>query len=245
MTTETLIPTAGRPEPEGVRAMFGRLAARYDRANSVLSMGMHYRWRARAVGEVAAKLAGRPKAKVLDAATGTGDFAFALAKRLGAEVAITASDFCEPMLDVAREKWMRRGGTIRFEAADLTALPYADGAFDAATVGFGVRNVGDLPKALKELRRVLAPGGRLVILEFGEGQGRGIERGFRAFLKVWLPFAGGRVTGDGEAYAYLDRSSQAFPAGDAFLAKLREAGFSAPRFETLSFGSVFLYVADV
>lgn len=245
MTTDTWTPTAGRPEPEGVRAMFARLAARYDLANSVLSMGMHYRWRETAVKEVAAKLAGRSSAKVLDAATGTGDFAFALSKALGPHVTVTASDFCEPMLDVAREKQLRRGGSIRFEAADLTALPYADATFDVATVGFGVRNVGDLPKALKELRRVLRPFGRLVVLEFGEGKGRGFERVFRAFLKVWLPFVGGRVTGDGEAYAYLDKSSQAFPAGEAFLAKLREAGFPHARYRTLSFGSVFLYVADV
>lgn len=244
MTTEALVPTAGRPEPEGVRAMFGRLAGRYDLANSVLSMGMHYRWRAAAVKEVARKLSGRHAAKVLDAATGTGDFAFALAKRLGPAVAITASDFCEPMLDVARRKQLSRGGSIRFEQADLTALPYGDGVFDAATVGFGVRNVGDLGTALCELRRVLKGDGRLVVLEFGEGQGGALSRAFRAFLKVWLPFAGGRVTGDGEAYAYLDRSSQAFPAGAAFVRELQAAGFSSVRYRTLSFGSVFLYIAD-
>jgi demethylmenaquinone methyltransferase/2-methoxy-6-polyprenyl-1,4-benzoquinol methylase len=200
VTTDMPVPTAGRRKPEGVRSMFRRLAGRYDRANSVLSLGMHYRWRRAAVKELAAAVSVRERVHVVDGATGIGDFAFALARVLGPTVAITASDFREPMRDLARRKLLANGGFIRFEPEDRTALPYADGTFDGVTVGFRVRNVGDFRKALRELWRVLRPAGRLVVLEFGEGQGGGLEA-LRVFLKGWLPFVGGRVTGDGEAYA--------------------------------------------
>lgn len=153
---------AGRLEAGEVRAMFDRIAGIYDVLNGVMTAGLHHRWRARA-----AALAGiGPGSRVLDVATGTGDLAIELSRHVGESGSVLGSDFSEAMLQRARAKASRmRAPNLSFEWADATKLPYPDGSFDAATVGFGARNFGDLAGGLREMARVVRPGGKVVVLE--------------------------------------------------------------------------------
>jgi demethylmenaquinone methyltransferase / 2-methoxy-6-polyprenyl-1,4-benzoquinol methylase len=197
--------------PEGVRTMFDRIAPVYDVMNRVMTAGLDVRWR-----KLAAAAAVRPGDRVLDAACGTGDLAIADLKAGAGKV--TGLDFSEEMLARARRK-----APLEWIQGDMLALPFADGTFDAATVGFGVRNVADLELALRELRRVLRPGGRLAILEIT--QPRGV---LRHFFHLWfdkvVPLLG-KVLPGGSAYSYLPASVKRFPNADALAALLRECGF--------------------
>ena len=199
--------------PEGVRTMFDRIAPVYDVMNRVMTVGLDIRWR-----RIAASAAVRPGDRVLDAACGTGDLAVA-DLRAGAG-RVTGLDFSERMLERARAK----APAVEWVHGDMLALPFAAETFDAATVGFGVRNVADLPLALRELRRVLRPGGRLAIL--GITQPRGL---LRPFFALWfdriVPLLG-RVLPGGSAYTYLPASVRRFPDAGALAVLLRDAGFS-------------------
>lgn len=201
--------------------MFDRIAGRYDLLNSVMTAGLHHAWRVRAVdrAEVA------PGDSVLDVCCGTGDLAFELAKRVGPGGRVVGCDFSEPMLDLAREKAARGGiESVRFEWADALQLPYDAGRFDAVTVGFGVRNFADRDKGLREMARVLRPGGRLVILEFTPPR----RPPFSTFYSLWfnriVPILG-RLTPNPEAYSYLAESVQGFPDPPGLAAKMDDAGF--------------------
>ena len=154
-------PRAGTLEEPQVRAMFDRIASFYDPMNSVMTAGMHHRWRERAADLATVG----PGDRALDVATGTGDLALALARRVGAEGEVVGSDFSEEMLAVARRKAGAAGAAITFEWGNALDLPYEDGRFDAATVGFGARNFSDLDRGLTEMARVVRPGGRVVVLE--------------------------------------------------------------------------------
>jgi demethylmenaquinone methyltransferase / 2-methoxy-6-polyprenyl-1,4-benzoquinol methylase len=191
--------------------MFDRIAPVYDVMNRVMTAGLDVRWR-----KLAAAAAVRPGDRVLDAACGTGDLAIADLKAGAGKV--TGLDFSEEMLARARRK-----APLEWIQGDMLALPFADGTFDAATVGFGVRNVADLELALRELRRVLRPGGRLAILEIT--QPRGV---LRHFFHLWfdkvVPLLG-KVLPGGSAYTYLPASVKRFPHADALAAMLREYGF--------------------
>jgi demethylmenaquinone methyltransferase/2-methoxy-6-polyprenyl-1,4-benzoquinol methylase len=197
--------------PEGVRTMFDRIAPVYDVMNRVMTAGLDVRWR-----KLAAAAAVRPGDRVLDAACGTGDLAIADLKAGAGKV--TGLDFSEEMLARARKK-----APLEWIQGDMLALPFADGTFDAATVGFGVRNVADLELSLRELRRVLRPGGRLAILEIT--QPRGV---LRHFFHLWfdkiVPLLG-KVLPGGSAYSYLPESVKRFPHADALAVLLRECGF--------------------
>lgn len=221
------------PDPDAVRSMFGRIAPAYDRGNAVLSLGVHAAWKRRAVREARCG----PGRRALDLATGTGDLAFLFRKRGAAVVGV---DLTRPMLDVARAK----GTGPEFVAGDATRLPLRDGAFDAATIAFGIRNVQDPLACLREMRRAVRPGGRVVVLEFG--QPRGLLRGpFRFYSRHVLPRVGGLLSGDRAAYEYLERTSAAFPSGDAFLALMTEAGLADATARPLTGGVAWLYVATV
>jgi demethylmenaquinone methyltransferase/2-methoxy-6-polyprenyl-1,4-benzoquinol methylase len=225
-----------------VREMFSSIAPRYDVTNIVLSMGVDRRWRRVAVRESGAG----PGAKVLDCATGTGDLALALRRAVEPGGSVLGTDFCAPMLEPAREKARRAGlEDVRFEVADVLALPYPDGAFDIATIAFGIRNVDDPVRCLREMSRVLRPGGRVVVLEFG--QPRGLWGAlYRFYSRLLMPAVGGLLTGNRSAYEYLPRTAAAFPAGDRFLGLMDQAGtFSARRARSLSGGIAFVYVGDV
>lgn len=230
------------PDPVAVNSMFGRIARRYDLANRLLSGGMDIWWRRRLVAAVAR---GKPGA-ALDLATGSGDVAFALARRLPPSTPITGMDFCQPMLDEAEIKknaaGVSRYANVTFRPGDGLALPLPDQAFDAITISFGLRNLADRPRGLREMHRVLRPGGRLFVLEFSQPQ-----RWFRPFyffyLRNVLPFIAGAVTGDRAAYVYLNETIEQFPARAALAAEIRSAGFPSVTSLGMTFGIVALHEA--
>jgi demethylmenaquinone methyltransferase / 2-methoxy-6-polyprenyl-1,4-benzoquinol methylase len=215
--------------PENVRAMFDRIAPVYDVMNRVMTGGLDLRWR-----RLAARAVVRPGDRVLDAACGTGDLAIA-DKKAGAD-RVTGLDFSEKMLARARRK-----ADLEWVQGDMLALPFADGTFDAATVGFGVRNVADLELAIRELRRVLRPGGRLAILEIT--QARGI---LRPFFSLWfdriVPLLGKMLPG-GSAYTYLPASVKRFPNAEGLAALMGECGFGDVEFRLLGGTIVALHTA--
>lgn len=221
---------SGRLPADGVRRMFDRIAPAYDAMNRVMTAGLDRRWRRVTVSEVV-----RRGDRVLDACCGTGDLALA-ARARGADV--VGLDFSERMLDRARAK----SGDIEWAQGDVLALPFEDASFDAATVGFGVRNVDDLDACLRELRRVLRAGGRVGILELTRPRGA-----LAPFYRVWLDRivpALGRALPGGSAYTYLPASVRRFPGPEELAAHLEAAGFSAVRFRLFAGGIVALHVAE-
>ncbi len=205
--------------------MFDRIAGRYDLLNSVMTAGLHHTWRVRAADQAEVG----PGDSVLDVCCGTGDLAFELARRVAPGGRVVGCDFSEPMLDLAREKAAEAGTeAVRFEWADALKLPYDDGRFDAVTVGFGVRNFANRDQGLREMARVLKPGGRLVILEFTEPR----RPPFSTFYSLWfdriVPVLG-RLTPNPEAYSYLAESVHSFPDPPGLAAKMDAAGFGRIR----------------
>jgi demethylmenaquinone methyltransferase/2-methoxy-6-polyprenyl-1,4-benzoquinol methylase len=221
----------GTLPPEGVRRMFDRIAPVYDAMNRLMTAGLDRRWRDEAAAAVV-----RPGDRVLDACCGTGDLAIAAAKAGGK---VTGLDFSEPMLARAREK----NPDIDWVSGDALGLPFPDGSFDAATVGFGVRNLDDLERGLAELRRVLKPGGRVAILEITRPQGV-----LAPFYRFWfdgvIPLAGTVLPG-GSAYSYLPASVRRFPAPQALAKLLDEAGFDEIRWRLFAGGIVALHTGRV
>ena len=203
---------SGTLEAGQVRAMFDRIAGVYDLMNGVMTAGLHHRWRARAVD--LAQVA--PGDRVLDVATGTGDLAIELASR---GCSVVGSDFSEQMLDRARAKDAR----IEWAWGDALDLQYDDGAFAAATVGFGARNFSDLDKGIREMARVVKPGGRVVILEITTPTKPPLSTFFRAWFDTIVP-ALGKVAGDPQAYEYLPASVRRFPDAQGLGRVLHEAG---------------------
>jgi demethylmenaquinone methyltransferase / 2-methoxy-6-polyprenyl-1,4-benzoquinol methylase len=219
---------SGTLEPESVRGMFDRIAPVYDAMNRVMTAGLDRRWRKLAVSEVV-----WPGDRVLDACCGTGDLAVEAERRGGRVVGL---DFSERMLERARKK----SGAIEWVQGDALALPFADGEFDAATVGFGVRNLADLEGGLRELARVLRPGGKVAVLEITRP--RGVLRPFfRFWFDVLVPLAG-RVLPGGEAYTYLPASVRRFPGPDDLSALFERAGFEDVRYRLLGGGIVALHM---
>jgi demethylmenaquinone methyltransferase/2-methoxy-6-polyprenyl-1,4-benzoquinol methylase len=223
---------------EQVNRMFDRVAARYDLLNSLMSAGLHHRWRERAADQ--AELA--PGDSALDVCCGTGDLTFELAKRIAPGGHVVGCDFSEPMLDLARDKAGSRGTDgVRFEWADALNLPYDAGRFDAVTVGFGVRNFADRDRGLREMARVLRPGGRLVVLEFTRPQ----RPPFSSFYSLWFDRIApilGRISDDPEAYAYLAESVRSFPAPRGLAERMdRAAGLEGIRYTILAGGIVTIH----
>src|SRR4051794_10698279 len=210
--------------------MFDRIAPVYDAMNRVMTVGLDVRWR-----RTAALAAVRPGDRVLDAACGTGDLAVA-ALRAGA-ASVTGLDFSPRMLERAR----RKEPAIEWLEGDLLALPFADASFDAATIGFGIRNVSDLELGLRELRRVLRPGGRLAILEITRPRGP-----LRPFFGLWfdrlVPLLG-RVLPGGGAYTYLPASVARFPEAEELARLMRDAGFADVRFRLLAGSIIAIHTA--
>ena len=220
----------GSLTPEGVRRMFDRIAPVYDAMNRVMTAGLDRRWR-----RLTANAVVRPGHRVLDACCGTGDLALEALRAGGTVVGL---DFSEPMLEQAR----RKSAVVEWVRGDLTALPFEDGSFDSATVGFGIRNVPELEAGLRELRRVLRPGGRLAVLEITRPRGP-----LKPFFRLWfdgiVPLLG-KILPGGDAYTYLPASVRRFPGPEDLAAVMRAAGFEHVEYRRLGGGIIALHVAS-
>jgi demethylmenaquinone methyltransferase/2-methoxy-6-polyprenyl-1,4-benzoquinol methylase len=221
-----------------VQQMFSEIAPRYDFLNRVLSAGVDRVWR---LAAVKAALEIRP-ARILDLATGTGDIALLL-KKVAPEVEVIGGDFALPMLELARQKAQRAGLAISFVEADALQLPFPDGHFDAVTIAFGFRNFADYKKALAELYRVLAPGGRLCILEFPPPPRGGLGALYRFYFTRILPLIGGLISGNASAYRYLPDSVERFPDPPTLATMMALAGFNT-RYQLFTGGITALHIGD-
>jgi demethylmenaquinone methyltransferase / 2-methoxy-6-polyprenyl-1,4-benzoquinol methylase len=232
------------PEPQ-VEAMFDRIAGVYDRLNSVMTAGLHHQWRRRAVD-----LAGvGPGDQVLDVATGTGDLAFELARRVGPDGRVVAGDFAEEMLAIARRKAAdgaagAGAAPVTFEQANALLLPHASDEFAAATVGFGVRNFSDLDQGLRELARVVKPGGRVVILEMTTPQKPPLSTFFSLWFERLVPLIG-RFAGDSDAYTYLPNSVRRFPGPAELASRMAGAGMTDISYVITAGGIIAMHVGTV
>ena len=217
--------------------MFDRVAGRYDVLNSVMTAGLHHRWRERAADR--AELG--PGDSALDVCCGTGDLALELASRVRPQGRVIGCDFSEPMLDLAREKAAERDADgVRFEWADALELPYDGERFDAVTVGFGVRNLADLDRGLREMARVLKPGGRLVILEITNPTRPPLSFFYSLWFDRIAPLLG-RFSDDPEAYSYLPESVRSFPSPERLAEKMDAAGFERIRYTVLAGGIIAIH----
>jgi demethylmenaquinone methyltransferase/2-methoxy-6-polyprenyl-1,4-benzoquinol methylase len=238
MAESTLFTT---DKKKNVRAMFDRIAFRYDFLNHFLSMGIDRYWRNRSVKQ----LKNISPKNILDIATGTGDFAVCSFRKLHPEH-VTGIDISEEMLEFGRKKIIRKKleSYITLITGDSESMPFEDQSFDAITVGVGVRNFEDLMAGLREMFRVLKPNGRIVILEFSKPGIFPVKQLYHFYFRFILPLMGRIISKDKTAYTYLHDSVLAFPDRDDFIKLLNEAGFGNTRFISLSFGIASIYVGD-
>jgi demethylmenaquinone methyltransferase / 2-methoxy-6-polyprenyl-1,4-benzoquinol methylase len=222
-------------EPQ-VQGMFDRIAGIYDRLNGIMTAGLHHQWRRRAadLAEVG------PGHRVLDVATGTGDLAIELARRVGDDGEVVGVDFSEAMLEIARAK----APTLRFETGNALALDYPDRSFDAATVGFGARNFSDLSLGVTEMARVVAPGGHVVILEITTPTRPPLSTFFDIWFDRAVPVLG-RLAGDADAYTYLPNSVRRFPGPEELAGLMWSAGLRRVRYLLTAGGIIALHVGEV
>ena len=228
-------------DPSRIKAMFGGISRRYDFLNHVLSLNLDSGWRRQAAAEACQE----PGLRVLDLCGGTGDLSVALAQGLAAPSLVVCCDFSLPMLARAAPKFVRAGldGRCVVIEADALRLPFRDGSFDAVTVGFGVRNLVDMPAGFREILRVLAPGGRLVVLEFSRPSGPVLSRVYSFYLKSVVPRLGDGASGRRGPYVYLARTIGDFPLPDLLAGMIRDAGFAAVGWQPLTGGIVCIHTA--
>lgn len=223
-----------------IRRMFGGIAPRYDLLNRLLSLARDRYWRREAVAQAQLPSGG----VALDVCTGTADMALELAEQFPSARAIIGVDFCPPMIRIAAEKVARKGLTnrIRLQVGSALALPFGADTFDAVTVAFGIRNLVDRKCGLAELCRVLHPGGVGIVLEFATPQGPLFGWLYRLYFHRGLPWLGGLISGDSQAYKYLPASVSAFPAPQELSRMMEEVGFHNVHFRTMTGGIVTLHV---
>ncbi len=227
------------PKGEQVEQMFDSIAPAYDFMNRAMTLGIDRRWRSKAVG-----MLGQPR-NILDVATGTGDLALLLARRIpGATV--TGIDLSEGMISVGRKKIAQAGleNRIKLVAGDCLALPFADNSFDCITVAYGVRNFADIPAGLREMQRVLRPGGRLCIIELSVPVNRVVKPFYNIYTRGVIPALGRLISHDSRAYSYLPESIAAVPQRSAMTALMEAAGLCNATFRPLTFGVCTIYLAD-
>jgi demethylmenaquinone methyltransferase / 2-methoxy-6-polyprenyl-1,4-benzoquinol methylase len=236
----TSTPVHGRPNGDKgayVRDMFARIAPRYDRANRVLTAGLDERWRRRAI----ALLAPPPGGRILDLCCGTGDLVFHLL-RTDPSLEVTGVDFCAPMLDCARARAPREArGKAEFVEGDAMSLPFADGAFDGATMGFSLRNVVDVDAVLREVLRVIKPGSRFVNLDVSKAPNKLWKRAFDLYFYGIVPLVGGIVGGSKQAYAYLPNSLTHHPNAIELRDRFVGAGFADAAYVPMMGGAIALH----
>jgi demethylmenaquinone methyltransferase / 2-methoxy-6-polyprenyl-1,4-benzoquinol methylase len=242
-------PTGSRDEREAglqVRGMFGQIAPRYDFLNHFLSASFDKLWRRRTAGRFSATLQ-NPSARVLDLCCGTGDLVFEFAKEArksrGAAPALIGADFALPMLELAKKKNAARQEKIAFLGADALILPFADSSFDLVSAAFGFRNLANYQGGLRQMLRVLRPGGALAILEFCEPEGGPLAALYRLYFTRILPKIGGAISGSGEAYSYLPGSVAKFPRPEILKGWMEQAGFKDVKYERWTCGAVALHTA--
>ena len=230
------------PNPEVIRSMFAKVAKNYDKANSVLSVGIHHLWRKKLV-----QLSNvRNGQSVLDCATGTGDLAIEFKKAVGPTGKVIGTDFCKEMMLTAPKKAQEQKLEIKFEQADVTQLPYEKNQFDVVSISFGIRNVSDPILALKEMARVCKPGGKIMVLEFGQMNIPVLGGLYNFYSTKILPTLGGIVSGQKQAYEYLQKSSNAFPCREEFLDLMKQSdAFSFYSYEPVSLGIAYIYTGIV
>jgi demethylmenaquinone methyltransferase/2-methoxy-6-polyprenyl-1,4-benzoquinol methylase len=226
-------PRSGTLSEPQVRAMFDRIAGFYDLMNTVMTAGLHHRWRARAADLAALG----PGDTALDVACGTGDLAIELARRVGSAGEVIGTDFAEEMLERARVK----APALTWEWGNALELPYASGRFDAATVGFGARNFSDLDRGLAEMTRVVKPGGRVVVLEITTPRRPPLSTFYSLWFDRVVPLIG-RLTGEEEAYTYLPSSVKRFPGPEGLAAAMERAGLGEIRWILTAGGIIALHV---
>jgi demethylmenaquinone methyltransferase/2-methoxy-6-polyprenyl-1,4-benzoquinol methylase len=240
MMKETVTPyNDGDAKKRQVSRMFNQIANRYDLLNRLTSFGIDIIWRKRAIAE----LDKNKHQKILDVATGTADVALEIRQQIPDIEHVTGLDISSEMLAVGREKVAAKGWTqqITLVEGDSEDLPFADNSFDAVTVAFGVRNFENLAKGLKEIHRVLRPGGKLVVLEFSHPTAFPIKQLFNFYFKNILPLIGGVISKDKSAYQYLYDSVQAFLDQKAFVQQLNDLGYNSNQCKSLTFGVCSLY----
>jgi demethylmenaquinone methyltransferase/2-methoxy-6-polyprenyl-1,4-benzoquinol methylase len=232
--------TADKSKKEEVAEMFNNISPSYDFLNRFLSMGIDVGWRKKTVKAVATT---NPQ-HILDVATGTADLAIALSKTGAKE--IIGCDISEGMMSIGKQKVAEKNlsNLIRFQLADSENLPFTDERFDAVTVAFGVRNFEHPQVGLKEINRVLKPGGRIHVLEFSQPQRFPVKQLYNFYFKYILPFWGKLISKDNAAYTYLPNSVKAFPHGQAFLDLLESSGFRNNSAKKLTFGIASLYIGE-
>lgn len=222
--------------------MFARISRRYDLLNTVMTGGRHYAWRRTATDMAVGGLTG----VALDVATGTGDFALALARHPSVSKVI-GLDFTREMLSLAERKAQQKGLAQRLDlvVSDAHALPFPDDQFICATVGFGVRNFIDVPRALQEMARVVRPGGRVVVLEIVRVEGRGpLSWLFPLYFRYVTPWLGALLAGEREAYAYLPESVEEFLSARELASMMQQVGLSNVTFRKMALGTVAIHVGE-
>lgn len=231
------------PSREKIKALFDGISPNYDKLNHLMSFNLDKVWRRKAVRKV---VEGGLPVRVLDVATGSGDLAVAIAKKMPVGSSVIGLDLSEKMLAVAQDKvnHLNLQNVIDFQCGSCEELPFGEASFDRVSVAFGVRNFEDLEMGLREMYRVLVPGGRLIVLELSYPDNRLLQWCFRQYALRWLPFIGGKVSGERAAYQYLPKSILDFPKSPLFLSKLRMAGFSTVSSKSLAMGVCRLYTAE-
>jgi len=221
-----------------VQNMFASISKKYDLLNDILSFGIHKKWRRKSVQLVSPN----SNSRLLDIACGTGDFAFEFERYTSNIVGI---DFCEEMLEIARQKANKRNSRVQFIQGDALNLPFEDASFDIVSIGFGIRNVDDVNKSISEMYRILKPGGKAVILEFGQPKNSLFRFVYNIYSKYIMPFIGNIFARSKEAYTYLPTTAGAFPCRNDFLDIARKSAyFNNMEYYTLTFGIAYIYILE-
>lgn len=230
------------PSQEKIKDIFARVAHGYDRANDAMTFGLARSWRRQLVHKSGVRIG----ENVLDCATGTGDLAFEFKRAVGLQGSVIGTDFCEEMLVEARDKAVKSQTSVEFQLADAHKLPFEENLFDVASMAYGIRNVENPVQVLTEMARVVKPGGRVMILETGDTPAKGLKPFIEFYFRNVVPRVGGWITGERQAYEYLNNSSREFPSRETFLDLMRSTGaFEGVQYVALLGGASFIYNGKV